>query len=203
MTSSVIVPSPHVGEVVLLLLDQEVDAVQGHAAVVADDAAAAVGVGQAGDDVGVAGEPSSQGCRHRTRLIVGAAIVGKDLVQLLAGLIAVGGAGLLCHLDAAVGHEGTLQGLIGLQADDLLQILQALVDIAGAVSGQAADDFGLHVQHAALGALLLLQLLQGTPQLIGCLGGASQKAFVAVVRGVVLLDEIADIDFESFSLVVV
>ena len=116
-------------------------------------------------------------------------------MQLLAGLVAVGGAGLLRHLDAAVGHEGALQGLIGLQADDLLEVLQLGVDVAGAVGGQAGDDLGLHVQHAALGALFLLQLLQGTPQLIGRLGGASQKAFVAVVRGVVLLDEVADIDF--------
>jgi len=145
--------------------------------------------------VGVAGSLHLRGVGIEHSLVVGAGIVGKNLVQLLAGLIAVGGAGLLCHLDAAVGHECTLQGLVGLQADDLLQIFQGLVDIAGAVSGQAADDFGLHVQHAALGALFLLQLLQGTPQLIGRLGGASQKAFVAVVRGVVLLDEVADIDF--------
>ena len=184
-----------VGEIFLLELDQGIDAVQGHAAVVAHDATAAVGVGQTGDDVGVAGSLHLRGVGIEHSLVVGAGVVGKDLVQLLAGLIAVGGAGLLCHLDAAVGHECTLQGLVGLQADDLLQILQGLVDIAGAVSGQAADDFGLHVQHAALGALFLLQLLQGTPQLIGRLGGTSQKAFVAVVRGVVLLDEVADIDF--------
>ena len=31
-----------------------------------------------------------------------------------------GGAGLFGHLDAAVGHEGALQGLIGLQTDCLL-----------------------------------------------------------------------------------
>ena len=34
---------------------------------------------------------------------------------------------LLRHLDAAVGHECTLQGLVGLQADDLLKLFQALV----------------------------------------------------------------------------
>ena len=128
-------------------------------------------------------------------LVVGAGVVGKDLVQLLAGLVAVGGAGLLGHLDAAVGHESTLQGLVGLQADDLLQILQVFVNVAGAVGGQAADDLRLHVQHAALGALGFLQLLQGTPQLVGRLGGAGQKALVAVVGSVILLDEVAHIDF--------
>jgi len=126
---------------------------------------------------------------------VGAGVIGKDLVQLLAGLVAVGGAGLLCHLDAAVGHKGTLQRLVGLQADDLLQVFQALIDVAGAVSGQAADHFRLHIQHAALGALFFLQLLQGTPQLIGSLRGVRQERLVAIVRGVVLLDKVADVDF--------
>ena len=116
-------------------------------------------------------------------------------MQLRRGLVAVGGAGLLCHLDAAVGHECTLQGLVGLQADDLLQIFQALVDVAGAVCGQAADDVGLHIQHAALGALGLLQLLQCAPQLIGRFSGVGEEAFIAVIGRVVLLDEVADVDF--------
>ena len=184
-----------VGKVLLLELDQCIDAVQGHAAVVAHDAAAAISVRQAGDDMGVAGRLHLRSVGIKHSLIVGAGIIGKDLVQLGAGLVAVGGAGLLCHLDAAVGHEGALEGLVGLQTHDLLQILQAFVDIAGAVSSQAADHFGLHIQHAALGALGLLQLLQGPPQLVGRLGGAGQKAFVAVIRGVVLLDEVAHIDF--------
>ena len=45
----------------LLLRDQEVRAVEGEAAVVADDAAAAVGVGQAGDDVAGAGGADPRG----------------------------------------------------------------------------------------------------------------------------------------------
>jgi hypothetical protein len=45
----------------LLLGDQEVRAVEGEAAVVADDAAAAVGVGQAGDDVAGAGGADPRG----------------------------------------------------------------------------------------------------------------------------------------------
>ncbi len=116
-------------------------------------------------------------------------------MQLGVGLVAVGGAGLLCHLDAAVGHEGALQGLVGLDADDLLQVFQALVDIAGAVGRQAADDFRLHVQHAALGALGFLQLLQGAPQFIGGFGGAGEERFVSPIGGVVFLDEITDVDF--------
>ena len=133
------------------------------------------------------------GIKHS--LVVGTGVFGKDLVQLFTGLIAVGRAGLLCHLDAAVRHERTLEGFIGLQADDFFQVLQLGVDVAGAVGGQAGDNLGLHVQHAALGALFFLKLLQGTPQLVGSVGGASQEAFVTVVGGVVLLDEVAGVDF--------
>ena len=179
----------------LLIADEEVHAVERHAAVVADDAATAVAVGQAGDDMGGAAGAHLGLVDVEHALVVRLTLVGVDVHDLGVDLVAVLRGGLAGDADAAVHVQGALEGLIGLQADDLLQILQGLVDIAGAVSSQAADDFGLHVQHAALGALFLLQLLQGTPQLIGRLGGASQKAFVSVVRGVVLLDEVADIDF--------
>ena len=184
-----------VGKVVLLGLDEVVDAVQRHAAVVADDTAAAIGVGQAGDDVAVAGLLHLGGVGIEHGLIMGAGVLGENLMQLLAGLVAVGGAGLLRHLDAAVGHEGALQGLIGLQADDLLEVLQLGVDVAGAVGGQAGDDLGLHVQHAALGTLGLLQLLQRAPQLVGSVGRTGEETLIAVIRGVVLLDEVTSVDF--------
>jgi len=151
--------------------------------VLADDPATAIGVGQAGDDVAVAGLLHLGGVGIEHGLIMGAGVLGENLVQLLAGLVAVGGAGLLRHLDAAVGHEGALQGLIGLQADDLLEVLQLGVDL------------GLHVQHAALGALGLLQLLQRAPQLVGSVGRTGEEALVAVVGGVVLLDEVTGVDF--------
>ena len=66
-------------------------------------------------------------------------------------------------------------GLVGLQADDLLKIFQALVDVAGAVCGQTADDLGLHIQHAALGALGLLQLLQCAQSLSVASVGPARK----------------------------
>jgi len=184
-----------VGKVVLLFFDQVVNAVQGNAAVVANDAAAAIGIGQAGHNVAVACLFHLRGVGIKHSGVVGAGILGKDFVQLRGRSIAIGGAGLFCHLDAAIGHEGALEGLIGLQADDFFQILQVLADIAGAVSGHAGNHFSLHIQNAALGALFLLQNLQSTPKLIGCFGGAGKEAFIAGVGAVVLLDKIAGVDF--------
>ena len=184
-----------VQQVVLLFADQEVDAVQRHAAVVAHDAAAAVGVGQAGDDVAVAGLAHLRRVGVEHRLVVGAGVFGKDLMQLGAGGIPVGGAGLFRHLDAAVGHEGALEGLVGLQADDLLQILEFRVDIAGAVGRQAGNDLRLHIQHAALGALLFLQALQRAPQFIRRFSGPCKETFVPRIGRIVFLDEVAGVDF--------
>ena len=183
-----------VGQVLLLAGDEAVDAVEGNAAVVADDAAAAVGVGQAGDDVGVAGGAHLGGVRVKDALVVGLVVLVEDLVELVVHVEAVVLGRLLGHLNAAVGHEGALQGLVGLQADDLLELLGVLADVAGAVGGQAADDLGLALQHAVVGALLGLELLDLAPQGVGGVGRAGEEGVVTRVLGVVALDEVADVD---------
>ena len=183
-----------VGEVLLLLGDQHVDAVQGHAAVVAHDAAAAVGVRQAGDDVALAGRAHFRRVGLEHCVGVGEVVFGEDALQLRVGFVP----GLLAavdgHADAAEGHKGALQGLVGLQADDLLEILQVLGDVAGAVGHEGGHDVGVHVQHAALCTLLLLQLLQRIPELVGGVRRAGEEGFVASVGAVVMLDKIADVD---------
>ena len=116
-------------------------------------------------------------------------------MQLGAGRVTVGGAGLLRHLDAAIGHKGTLKGLISLQTHDLLQILEFGVNVAGTIGGQARNNFGFHIQNAALGAFFLLQDLQSAPQLVGGFGRTGEEALVAGIRLIVLLDEVTGVDF--------
>ncbi len=70
-----------VGKVVLLGLDEVIDAVQGYAAVVTDDTAAAIGVGQTGDDVAVACLLHLGGVGIEHSLIMGAGVIGENLVQ--------------------------------------------------------------------------------------------------------------------------
>ena len=45
-----------------------------------------------------------------------------------------------------------------------------------------------------MGALLGLELLDATPELVRGLGGAGKERLVAVIGGVVALDEVADVD---------
>ena len=67
----------------------------------------------------VAGGTHLGGVAVEHRLVVGLVVFGKDLVEFCAGLVAVLLAGFLGHLDTAEGHEGALEGLVGLKAYDL------------------------------------------------------------------------------------
>ena len=129
----------------------------------------------------------------KNRLVMGLVIFGEDLVKLRIGLVAVHLAGFLGHLDAAVRHERTLQGLVGLEAHDLLEILQGLVNIPRAVARKARNDLRLLIENAALCALLLLELLEPSPELVRRFGRPFEEALVPVIRCVVVLNEIADV----------
>ena len=183
-----------VGKIIFLLFDQIVDAIESYAAVVADNSSAAVGVGQAGDDVAVAG------CLHfgcisvEHSLVVRLVIFGKDLVELVIDVVAVGFGGFFRHLDAAIGHEGALQGLVRLEADDLFQILEGRINIAGSVGGESGNNFRFAVEDAAFGAFLFLESLYLCPEFVGALGRSFQKGFVAIIGCVVVLDKVADVD---------
>ena len=110
-------------QICLFALDQVVGAVQGNAAVVTDDAAAAVGVGQTGEQTGVAGGAHPLGVGVEYALIVGLAVFAEVTLDLGIQLIAVGVQALLGHADAAVQVDHPLEGGIGLQADDDLVFL--------------------------------------------------------------------------------
>ena len=184
-----------VGQILRLFLDQEINAVERDAAVVADDAAAAIGIRQAGDDLVVARLLHLRGVGHEHAFVVGRRVLGEDPVQLGVGFIAVVAAGFLRHLDAAERHERALERLVGLKTHNLLQILVGFADVAGAVSGQAGNDVRLHIQHTALRALLFLQFLENAPEFIRRLRWAGEEALVSRVRLVILLNEIANVDF--------
>ena len=175
----------------LLLLDEAVDAVERDAAVVADDAAAAVGVGEAGDDVAVTARAHLGRVAVKDAGVVGLAVVRVDVHDLRVDLVAVLLARGHGHADAAVDHEGALERLLGLKAHDLLE---RLVDVAGGVGDDRGDEVGVHVEDAAGIALLLEEVHDLIPELGRVLGGTGEEGLVAVVRGVVLLDEVTDVD---------
>ena len=90
-------------------------------------------------------------------------VFGKYLVKSLAWLVAIGGAGLLRHMDTAVGHKSALQRLVRLKAHHLLQILHIFLNISRAISRKPGYDLCLHIQYSAFSTLFFLKFLQSAP----------------------------------------
>ena len=123
---------------------------------------------------------------------MGLSVGGEELGNLGVYLIAVVGAGLLCHADSAIRLQRPLEGLVGLEADDGLL---ALVKISGAMGSDGGDNLGIHVQNTARFSLLLLQIQHLRPQILGVLCRAGKEILIAVIGMVVSLDKVAHVDF--------
>ena len=63
------------------------------------------------------------------------------------------------------------------------------------MGSDTGNNVGIHIQNAALCALLFLKTLQDSPQLVGSLGRASQEGLISLVRLVVMLDKITGVYF--------
>ena len=179
--------------VALLELDQGVHTVQCHTTVIADDAAAAVGIRQTGEDLVVAGYLDLLGVHAEDAVVVGLAILGEDLldfrIRLLAGFLD----GLLDHTPAAVRHHGTLARNIGLQTDNHIVDFRR-VDVAGAECVDASRGVGVDVVDALLALYCQIVVIEVLPQVLGLLGGVSQERLIALIRRIVLLNKVTDIN---------
>ena len=176
--------------VLFLFLDQSVCPVERHAAVIADDPAPAICVGQARDQAAVPGRTGLLVVHAEYAVVVGGA-VGELLLHLPGKLIAVGPAGLPRHADASERIHTALQRPVRLQADDQLVVF---VQIARLVIEQGGHRLGVHIQHAAE---LLLQLHQALQLMHQCLRARCcrrQERFISSVGCIVFLDKIPHID---------
>jgi hypothetical protein len=106
----------------LLTLDEPLDTIERDARVVADDAAAAVGVRQAGEDVGAAAGPHVGGVGVEYRVVVGLAVLGEDLHDLRIRLVVVGLESIYHQTETAVRQDAALERCVGLQSDDDLVV---------------------------------------------------------------------------------
>ena len=188
-----LVGRPHVvdlGAFGALCVEQPVHPVERDTTIVADDAAAAVGVGQPGDDPGLAAfhDFGRIGVEHA--VVVGLAIFGEGLVDLRIGLDSGSFQARLDHAQAAVREDRALERLVGLQPDDDLVVT---IDVARLVRQQGRWRFCIDCEHAFL-ALFLEIRLKLRPYGLGPLGWADEEFLVAAVGRHVAGDEIADVD---------
>ena len=182
-------------KVALFLGNQIVDAVQGHASVVANDASSAVSIRQTGQDMIVAHALHLAGIGIKHAVVVGLDIACEDVMQLLRRLITIGCASLFGHFNTAIRHESAFQWLVGLQADYAFQVFRFMVDVARSVCRQSRNHLSLHVEYAALGPLFLLKCAQFLPQYLRGTRRLSQEMLIAGVARIVILNEIPQVHF--------
>ena len=130
----------------------------------------------------------------KNRLIVRLVVLCEDLVKLRADLVAVVLKSLLRHTDTAVRHKCLLQRFVCLETDHLFEVFDRGVDIARTIRRQTRDDLRLHIEHAALAAFFLLEFLHARPQAVRRIRRRCEETLVAIVRRIVALDEVADVD---------
>ncbi len=87
----------------LLVLDKEIDAVESNAAVIADNSASALSVGQSRNDRGLSRKAHLGSIRVENALIMGLSVLCEDLNDLRIDLVAIVFAGFLSHSDSAEG----------------------------------------------------------------------------------------------------
>ena len=90
--------------------------------------------------------------------------------------------------------QGALERLLRLKTDDGLLVGVRVVDVARRMAADTGDRLGVHVEHATLLALLQQEIEDLAPQVFRALGRPGEEGVVALIRGVVLLDEVADVN---------
>ena len=171
--------------------DKTINAVKRNTTVIADDASASIGVGKSGNDLVLAGDSHFRSVGIENTLIVSLMVFCEDAMKLRVRRVAIGFEGILRHLDTAIRHECTLQGLIGLESNNLFKIL---VEIAGRVGCYRRDHIRIHIENAALCAFLLLECLQLAPKGLRSGSGISKKLGAILVRSVVQTHKNSGID---------
>ena len=180
-----------IAQVLLLGLDEAVAAVKGQTAIIADDAAAGIVVGQTGQEAQRTEAADLFGIDVKDTVIVCLAITGEDVLHLRAYLHAVFGTGLLHHLDAAEGLDGTLQEHIGLQAYDQLVLA---VYVSGLMGSDGRHRVRVERTHAVVGAFLLDGSKTLVPNAECTLRGTYKERSIALVRSQVTPYEVRHVD---------
>ena len=177
-------------QIAALFLCQRVDAVQGHAAVIANDAPTAVGVRQARQQARMARGAHARRVCVEHALVVRFAIFREGMLHLLIQRIAVLLQRCLGAAHAAVGVHNALQRRVRLQAHNHLVVP---VDVARLKVVNAGKPLRLHVQHAFL-QLLLQKRLAFFPHSLRARRGGRKKPFAALVQRKIFLNKAAHIN---------
>ena len=176
---------------ICLIGDKSVNTVESNATVVADDATATICVRQTGNDMGVTAFAHVLGVDIKNTSVVSLATIGVEVNNLWVNFITVGLACSHCHTNAAVYHQSALEGLVSLETNNLLKWF---VNVASLVGGDSGNLFGVHIKYATVCGLLCKEIHNIRPKLCSSLSWTSEEGIITVIRGVILLNEVSDIN---------
>ena len=170
-----------------LVFDQLVNTIQCNSTIVTDDTATTVSIRQTGDDCIVSCRTHFRCVNIEYAFVMSLPVMLKDVADFRIYFIAISLASFFCHTDTTERLQRTLQRLVSLEAYDGFLVLIQITCFVGIYSRY---NLCIHVQHAAIFPFFLEQVQNLVPQFGCCSSRASQKAFVAFIRCVVLLNEV-------------
>ena len=174
----------------LLVFDENVDSVEGEAAVVAYDSAASVRVGKPRDDCRVARRLDVGRVCVEHALIVRLSVFREDFANLRVFLKPVRFARRLYHSVAAERHYSAFERRVGLQTHDDFRVF---VDVARLVRVYHRGRGNIGVEAAVLLDFLFHKDENFVPDAFRAVGCGREERAVARVGRVVLLDEVDNI----------
>ncbi|MNV62761.1 hypothetical protein D3C71_1553220 [compost metagenome] len=150
-----------IGKLQFTFAHQIADAVQRHAAIVANNTSAPVSIRQTGEHAGFTATHHLRRVDVEHALVMGFAQMGEDILELRVHLASVGFKRAADHVDPAIRMQGAFQRTIRLQADDRFQLF---LNIARPVSGNGGRDVGVEINGSVSGVFVTNALHYLLPQ---------------------------------------
>ena len=179
-------------ELSVFVFHQEVDTVQRNATVVTDDTTTTIGIRQTGQNARFTAVQDVFGVNVKHALVVGFTVFSEDFLQHWVQLAIVRFAGAFYHFDTTERDNRTFQRRFSLQTNDFLE---TFLDVASVMRGDGGRKGSIKINRRVSAVFLFNAFHYGVPQLGGRFSCASQEGLVTFVRGIVFLDEVADVDF--------
>ena len=131
--------------ILLFLFNQKINTIQCHTTIVTDDTTAPIGIRKSGYNMTVTCLFHLWSIGIKNSCIVCLVIFVKNFVKFGIRRIPISGTSLLCHLNSAIRHKGTLQRLVCLKAHNFFHILQLFLNIPRTICSQSGHNLCLHI----------------------------------------------------------
>ena len=176
----------------LLFLNEPVHTIKRNSPIIADDSSTAISIRKSCDYMIGTACPHLRCICIEDAFIVGFPVLRVEFHNLRIDCISILLGSLHSHPYAAIRLKRSLEWLVSLESDDFLP---RLIKISRAMRGYGRYCFRIHIQNPALLTFLLAELHYLSPESLCIICRAFKKCLITIIRRVIPLDEVTDIDF--------